>query len=120
MKYKKQFKNGFMGFTLIEVLVSMSLMAIITFFSLLVFSNVNNQTTSIEQQQLKESANGFLNESISKKLFFSDKLEISGHLIQKQFSIVPNSNNLGLIEIAIIDEKQQTKYFIDHYVQLGK
>ena len=120
MKSNRPNKYHFNGFTLVEVLVSMSLMAIITFVSLLVFSNVNNQSTSIEYQQLTEAADGFLNETISKKLFFNDKLEIPGHYIHKQFFIVPSSNNLGRLEISVIDEKQQTKYFIDHYVQLEK
>ncbi len=108
------------GFTLVEVLVSMSLMAIITFVSLLVFSNVNKQSTSLEELHIKEATIELLNETIRNKKFYNDKVSIDEFVIRKSFSVVENANSLGLLELEVLDKNDQTVFTLNHYVQLEK
>lgn len=107
------------AFTLVEVLVSLVLISIISFTSLMVFSNINSSSESIEFTIVKEEADLMLVDAVSEQLFYGQKRDWKDFEINRTFMAVPGIKNTGELKV-MVTRNNKVVYSVHQFVSLDE
>ena len=107
----------FKAFTLVEVLVSLAIMSIISFFTFSVITNIRSRQASNTEMQAIEEARLLFVESIAHQHYYNKRIKLQNYDVQQNIKIMGEANKLGILKVRVVRTRNdELVYELKRYV----